>query len=819
MKKQNFLRWYYSAGMREWFDIWRRFVSFVPYYFSITLLLKTLFSPWHRDISPKTWRGFDPIKSTKKIVWNLFSRIIGAFVRLCVIFFALVVWLFVIVGGAFIVAIYVFAPIFLLISLALLITPQWIVGVSFAVAITLIVVVAYIIYKSLGHEPYEKMDIMQLHQQKWFYRVYERIGVTKEQIPEAVLHNFEDFKDFLHKKDIKVEEFEKIIAWEIQQQNEREKNMHPFASEHFLSKRPIGLNWHFGYTTELDKYATDLTRFDTSKYVYAKFYGFADEMELLEIILSRSNENSAILIGQPGVGRHMMIHELARRIRSGYFKGTFMQHMRVLECDFGKIISQSKQEGEEPENVIHHLFYEAAYAGNVILVVDDLEKYMNTKEQHGFSFITIIDKYASLTSFRMIGLASEEAFHEEIADKQSFLKNFDVVPLREMSEEETMHVLFTRFYGKSHTPFTYQALKQIISSSNKYTNTAPLPARAIDLAMSVFTYWERAGSGFITRETVDEYIRTKTGVPVGKITEEESDTLMNLESIFATRVVGQASAINAVAMAVRKMRSGVNSSNKPSGSFLFLGPTGTGKTEMARVLAKQYFGSEDKVIRLDMSEFQGDNAIDKLIGSKELKQQGILTTAVKEHPYALLLLDEIEKANPQVLDLFLQVLDEGFLHDAFGRKINFTTMIIIATSNVASITIKKMIEAKKDEETIKKQVIDTIINDGIFRPEFLNRFGDVIIFHPLTLEDVAQVTEILLKEFEKRMEQEHNIDLIFDEGVVQKIIAEGYDPIFGARSLSRYIDSNITDSLAKKLIQNDIQRGDTVHFIVEDVGQ
>jgi ATP-dependent Clp protease ATP-binding subunit ClpC len=817
MKKQNFLRWYYSTGLREWFIIWRRFVRFIPKYFSMALLFKTLFSPWHRDISPKTWRGFDPIKSTEKIFGNVFSRIMGAIVRFSVIIFTLGVWLFAIVGGAFIIAIYIFAPIFFISAFIILFTNQWLVGLSLIVVILVIIFNTFVIYKVSAHKSYNQMDIMELNQQNWFYRVYERIGVTKENIPEDVLHDFEVFKQFLRKKDITIEEFEKIIAWEIEKQQEREINAQPFALKKFLQKRPVGLNWHFGYTTELDKYVQDLTRLDTSREIYAQFYGFAQEMKLVDVVLARSGENSVILTGEAGIGKHMIVQELARRIRSGYFGDDFMRHMRVLQCDFTSVIAEARNQGQDPESLIHHLFFEAAYAGNVILVVDELEKYMNTQDQYGFSFIKIINQYADLTTFRMIGITTEDGFHEYINDKQVFLRNFDVVPIHEMSEDETMHILFTRFYGKDHTPFTYQALRQIIIDSTKYANTSPLPARAIDLAMSIFVSWQKSGSGFIDEQTVDGYIREKTGVPVGKMRAGESEKLLSLEDAFHERIVGQDAAVKSVASAVRKMRSGMTQANKPAGSFLFLGPTGVGKTEMAKVLANQYYGSRDKVIRLDMSEFQGENALDRLIGSKELKQQGILTTAAREHPYALLLLDEIEKANPRVLDLFLQILDEGFLHDAFGRKVNFTTMIIIATSNAAALTVKKMVEAKKDEDVMKKQVINTIIDSGIFRPEFINRFGNVVIFQPLAENEVEFVVEILLKEFEAKMEKEYNIDIVFDEGVTQKIIKEGFDPVFGARSLIHYIDSTVTDALAKKLITGDVQRGDSVHFGVADM--
>jgi ATP-dependent Clp protease ATP-binding subunit ClpC len=265
------------------------------------------------------------------------------------------------------------------------------------------------------------------------------------------------------------------------------------------------------------------------------------------------------------------------------------------------------------------------------------------------------------------------------------------------------------------------------------------------------------------------------------------------------------------------MRSGMVRPNKPAGSFLFLGPTGVGKTEMAKALAEQYFGSENKIIRLDMSEFQGENALGRLIGSKKLKQEGALTTAAQNHPYALLLLDEIEKANSRVLDIFLQILDEGFVHDGFNRKINFSTMIIIATSNASSSLIKEMIEEGAQDEDIKKQVIDAIIKKGIFRPELLNRFDDVVMFHSLKKDDIPKIVKLMLVKFVKRMKTEQHIEVVFDEEVIQKIIENGFEPIFGARSLLRYIDDVVADALARKIITDKIRRGETIQFKKEDL--
>lgn len=817
MHKKSFIRWYIGEGLREFFLIWKRLVVFVPRFFSFFLLLRTVLSAWHKDVSLKSWRGFNPLKSAERIGWNLFSRIIGAIVRISVMIAGLVVWIFVAIGGGAAVFLYVCAPAALLISFVLFFTPFVYGAIGVFVCTLIIALFAYRIYRISGHMPYKQMDMLQLARQPWFYRVYERIGVHSDDMPKDVLNDFTALEKFLTEKDVTVEEFEKIIAWEIEKQIEREEKARFFSTRKFLQKRPIGLNWHFGYTVHLDRYAQDITRYDNSQYANNAFHGFDEEMDLLEIVLARPHENNVMITGQAGIGRHMLVYELARRIRTGYYDGSFMKHMRVLQCDFTSVIAQAKSIGEDPENIIHNLFHEAAYAGNVIFVVDNFEQYMDTNESRGFSFTSIIDQYASLPTFRMIGIATDEDFHDHIESNSVLMRHFDVVPVHEMDNDNAMKVLFMRFYGKEHTPFTLQALRQVLVDAERYTNTAPLPTRAIDLAMEVFLYWQKTSEDFIMAETVDKFITEKTGVPVGEIQEDESEKLLSLEEIFHERIVGQDYAVKTVAAAVRRMRSGMAQPHKPAGSFLFLGPTGVGKTEMAKTVAEQYFGSSDKVIRLDMSEFQGDNALDRMIGSKELGQQGILATAARENPYALLLLDEIEKANPRVLDIFLQVLDEGFLHDAFGRKVSFTTMIIIATSNAAAVTIKKMIENGIADDAMKKKVIDTIIDSGAFRPELLNRFNDVAIFHPLGDAHVKDVTRLLLKKFSARMEEDQHITVVFDDAVVERVIADGFDTVFGARSLIRYIDDTIADALAKKLIKGNVHRGETVRFGVGDM--
>ncbi len=817
MNQKNFTNWYYRLGLQQMIAIGKRISIFIPRFFAFTLLTQTLFSPWHRDVSLKNWRGFNPLRSFERISWNIFSRIIGACVRSCVLITGVILWVVLFFGSIIGIVVYVFAPVILLVLPFLFMSSFMVYVIGFFVVTLGIVALAYHTYRVGGHLSYKLMDMHTLHQQAWFYRVYERIGVAQSDIPYDILGDFHAFEQYLVKHDVTVKEFESIIAWEIEKQKEREEAQLFFSEIKMRNIRPFGLNWHFGYTVHLDRYVEDLVVYDRSEYANSPFSGYEQEMKMLEIVLSRPQENNVIITGQAGIGRHMIVHELARRIRTGYYDGTFMQHMRILQCDFTSVIAQAKSIGDDPEFVIHNLFHEAAYAGNVIFVIDNFDQYMHTDTNRGFSFITIIDEYASLPSFCMIGITTEDAFHETVDAHHVTMRHFDIIPIHEMDEECAMKILFAKFYGKEHTPFTYQALRQVIADAERYVNTAPLPMRAISLATEVLLYWQNHSSGFITAQTVDAFINEKTGIPVGNIDTEEQEKLLSLEDLFHQRIVGQDGAVQAVASSVRRMRSGMVRPNKPAGSFLFLGPTGVGKTEMAKTVSQQYFGSSEKVVRIDMSEYQGVNAVDRLIGSKELNQQGAFVSAVREHPYAVLLLDEIEKANPLVLDLFLQVLDEGFLHDAFGRKVSFTSMIIIATSNAGSLIIKKMIEMGINPKDAEKKVIDAVIEGGFFRAEFINRFDDVVIFEPLRGEMVQSVAVMLLEQFAHRVGEEQHITLAFDPEVANHIIEKGYNPIFGARSLAHFIDDAISDALAKKLIMGNIHRGETVRFGIADM--
>jgi ATP-dependent Clp protease ATP-binding subunit ClpC len=404
-------------------------------------------------------------------------------------------------------------------------------------------------------------------------------------------------------------------------------------------------------------------------------------------------------------------------------------------------------------------------------------------------------------------------YHELIEKHQEITKYFEVIEMREPSETEAVKILLMELekHESKRVIFTYKALKLVVKESEKYNWKIPLPERAIDLAMETLMFWEKKSQEHLIEEqTVADYLTMKTGIQHGEIDADEKKKLLNLEKRLHGQVIGQEEAIKQVSEALRRARSGIRNSQKPVGSFMFLGPTGVGKTETAKALAKMYFGDENKLMRFDMSEFQNPSSVDRLLGSSHLNQPGRLATKIKDNPYSIVLLDEIEKAYPDILDLFLQILDEGFVTDAFGEKINFRNTIIIATSNVGAALIKKMVDEGSAAEEIKKAAVDYAIENNIFRTEFLNRFDGVIFFRPLAGNELKSVVRLQLQKLARRVAKEKNIQLEFDENVILDIIDKGYSPIFGARSLNRYIEDKIESVIAKKIISGDLKKGEKI---------
>ncbi|NTW27499.1 MAG: ATP-dependent Clp protease ATP-binding subunit [Candidatus Moranbacteria bacterium] len=812
MKRPNFIYWYYNQGVHELLEIWKNFLLFTLRYFSIFELFKTLLSPWRRDVVFSSSRGFHPIEQLTILAENVISRMLGAIVRACVIAVGLIFLAIVFVLGLAINFIWIAAP-FLLPFL-------FVYAFKFAIQPAYVMVLGMmwiLIVGALYIEDTKKqmllMEFGELLKLGVFGRICGRLGIARKRFPNEIFGNQELFKEFLRVRNLTEKDYLLLTSNELKRQQQK-LDASKFWRSEYLKKIPaIGMQWRYAYTVHLDRYCSDLSQGDWSEYSSAGLVGRSDEYDVLKLILERPDQNCALMVGDAGIGKKTLIHSLARNVRLND-EDNILSNKRMLLLDLGRVISDAINRGEDVENSLRNLFFEASYAGNVILIIEHFEYFLGKESGSLHSDISaVLGEFLHIPTFQIIASSTPREYHQLIEKQKDLAKYFEVIEMRQPTNEETMIILLNQLekYESKRVLFTYKALEKIVRDSEKHNWEFPLPERAIDLAMGVLMFWEKkSDEQFVSEKTVADYLSLKTGVPQGDIEGGERKKLLNLEAMLHRQVIGQEEAISQVSQAMRRARSGISNSKKPVGSFLFLGPTGVGKTETAKALAKTYFGDESKMIRLDMSEFQTPSSIDRLLGSSQLNQPGRLITQIKDNPYSLLLLDEIEKAYPEILDIFLQILDEGYVNDAFGEKINFRNTMIIATSNAGAALIKKMVEQGKAAEEIKQAVIDNAIENNIFRTEFLNRFEGVIFFRPLNDNELKSVVRLQLQKFIRRLAKEKNIEVAYEESLVDQIIQKGYNPIFGARSLNRFIEDEVESLVARQIISGETRSGEKI---------
>ena len=381
------------------------------------------------------------------------------------------------------------------------------------------------------------------------------------------------------------------------------------------------------------------------------------------------------------------------------------------------------------------------------------------------------------------------------------------------SENQAIQVLEAKAGGleyKHRIFFTYDALENAVQLAGKFLHDQRLPESAIAIATEAasFVKNKKGENTLVMGDDVAEIVSGKTGIPTTAISEEESKKLLRLEEEMHKRIIGQDEAVQLVASALRRARAEIRSEDRPIANFLFLGPTGVGKTELAKTIADVYFGSEDRMIRVDMSEYQDKSGIYRLIGQPGQQGTGILTEAVRQNPFSLILLDEMEKADPDVLNLFLQVFDDGRLTDSVGRVIDFTNTIIIATSNAGTEYVQEQIESGTPLETIRQDLIRVELKK-YYRPEFLNRFDGIVLFRSLKREEIKQIAGLMLKSVQKDMEKK-GMQLVVEAPALDALADAGYDPEFGARPMRRAIQDLVENKLAELLLAGKLQRRDRI---------
>ncbi|BCN29846.1 ATP-dependent Clp protease ATP-binding subunit [Anaeromicropila herbilytica] len=635
-------------------------------------------------------------------------------------------------------------------------------------------------------------------------------------------------------------------------------------------------------TPTLDQYSRDLTSYAREGKL-DPVIGREEEIQRVIQILSRRTKNNPCLVGEPGVGKTAIAEGLALKIVEGNIPDT-IKDKRVLTLDLSGMVAGSKYRGEFEERIKKVINEVMNDGNILLFIDEIHTIIGAGGAEGAIDASNILKPSLARGEIQLIGATTREEYRKHIEKDAALERRFQPVVIEEPSEEEAILILkgIRDSYEAHHkVRITDEALDAAVKMSSRYINDRYLPDKAIDLIdeasskVRLSTYitsprikelekenerleeekenaikseaYEKAGEIkkqqvanieelnklkvqmevekqekelVVTEAEIADIISSWTKIPVKKLAEEETERLRNLEHILHERVVGQEEAVEAVAKAIRRGRVGLKDPNRPIGSFLFLGPTGVGKTELSKALAEAIFGSENSMIRVDMSEYMEKHSVSKLIGSPPgyvgYDEGGQLSEKVRQNPYSVILFDEIEKAHPDVFNILLQVLDDGHITDATGRKVSFKNTIIIMTSNAGAQRIispktlgfTSAVNAEADYKKMKSDVMEEV--KRLFKPEFINRIDEIIVFHSLTKDNIKSIVKILLNIIAKRTKTQLNITLELTNEIIEYISDVGFDQNYGARPIRRSIQTNIEDKLAEEILNGKVKQGDTV---------
>lgn len=629
-----------------------------------------------------------------------------------------------------------------------------------------------------------------------------------------LLSHDQSFKNMLTKQGIDTETYIGALTWVIGSYHQEKRALRFWSKDNLSRTKGFGREWTYGIAYQLERYAKNI-RTSAVFSTLTRDSAYANEkVNEIETALAKVKASNVLIVGEPGVGKIDLVMEINRRIETGKSLDAISgKHITVL--DTNRIFATHKEK-QDLEVTFLNLFDEALRSGNNIVVIENLSTVIREAEAMGVFLPELIDEYLSSPLLQVIATDTPGAFHTFLEPLGGFTRRFTEVLIDTPDLSATVRLLQGIALQSEYqykTLFTYSSLEAIASSADRYIVEGVMPDKAITLLVEVAAEAGHTNTEIITADFVYTVVSEKTGVPAGPIKDSERNLLLNLEDTLHQHVIGQERALSAIARTMRRARAGIQSSEKPIGSFLFLGPTGVGKTETAKALAKVFFGNESKMHRIDMSEFSGVDALDRLLGNGV--ESGILPNMLREHPYSVLLLDEFEKGAHAVHDLFLQILDEGMFTDARGEKVNARNSIIIATSNAGSRLIMNTVAQRQELTHLTQEIIDSIIKEGIYRPELINRFDSTIIFEPLTITEQTQVAGLMLGGLYTRV-KEKGYELVVSKDLMDILVAKGYNPEFGARPMQRVLQDIVEEKIAQKIIAGVVQKGDTINLTKDD---
>ena len=800
----EFIIWHYTIGLKTYIKRWFYVMGGIVHFFSLPLLIASLFSPYHRLLDSEHIVGINLQVWFRQFSFNIISRFIGAFVR---------------------ISLFIFGSL-LLIPVSLV----GFIGFIFWIAVPPIGLVYYLFQDPNSERQINNLvkDIKKNSNQSLQSFIdssagkylCSRLNLKQEDLYSSRLVDSNSVGSLTANSLVQITHF--FIEneyWDRQKLRQlgvdvadilltaRRWDVLHHAGEGINKPtkygRPgIGLELLFGYTPTLNKYGTDLSVSQS----------FSSHLIARKEIVSRiersiSTSRSVILVGQSGVGKKTIVLEFAQKCLTGEL-GKKMAYKRVVELDYNFLLSKNLDLSQKKES-LSFILEESASSGNVILVIKDLHRLTNY-DLEGLDFTDVFEKHLESGKLSLIAISDPVSYERFIASNSRLRKYLDIVDAQPATNAEATEIIISFSQYIENTKkiiITSQAIRGIIEGSDKYISDTPFPEKALELLDHSIAYTEKSGSQILNIDDVNKVLAERTGISMARLTESEKSKLSDLESILHKRLIGQDEAISLISKSLRSRAVGAKSSDKPLGSFLFLGPTGVGKTETAKTLAELYFGDEKNIIRYDMAEYAGGEGLIRLIGSATTKQPGSLTTSIKNHPASLLLLDEIEKSPQEVFNLFLSLLDEGSITDAMGTKINCKHLFVIATSNAGAEFIKESL----DSENLSKLVLEYVQKNRLFSPEFLNRFDGVVVFRPLNESQLKEIASIQLGKLSNEMAKQ-GVSVSFSDSAIDQVVKLGYEPEFGARPLKRVIDMEIGDLIARSILSGQVLSGDRIEI-------
>lgn len=634
--------------------------------------------------------------------------------------------------------------------------------------------------------------------------------ITAGAVIYALLRQYPTHEPVLAHNHLEISDIKTGIIWQ--------QHIDRLVTDYKKAKRTGGVarDWVFGYTPLLSRFGDNISeQLSAGGLLSVGLESHADALDRLIDTFSANGRQNMALVGPAGAGKTTVVHAFAEKLLDATSKlPSDLKFRQVILLNAGSLISAAPGRGEL-ENLMSMIFNEAFAAKNIILCLDDAQLFL----EDGIGSVDLSNMLLPIIEagrLRLI-LTMDEQRYLQISQRNSALANaLNRVVVGQASKDETIAVMQTKLvtieYERKVT-YSYQSLFEAYRLSERYVHDLAMPGRAIKLLEAAAGYSEK---GYVTMNSVQAAIEQTQGIKVGASSNnEEREKLLNLEQHIHQRMINQTRAVSVVSDALRRARAGVRNEDRPIGTFLFLGPTGVGKTELAKALADVYFGGEDQIVRLDLNEFVRSEDVSRLIADGATDPSS-LTAQVMKQPFSVVLLDEVEKAHPSVLTTLLQLLDEGILRDINNREVSFRDAIIIATSNAGADRIREYIDRGYRLEQFEQQFADELINSGQFKPEFLNRFDEIVTFTPLTKTDLLQVVDLIVKGINKTLAVQ-KVTVVVEQAAKELLVDAGYDPRLGARPMRRVVQKAVENTVAKQMLAGTAGPGSEIYINKQQV--